>query len=294
MNDIQIVKPVFIVGSERSGTTLIYNLLARHSDFAWFSNWTNLIPSLPQLAILSRLSANITVSFLTQRRFWPEPAMEGIKIHKHCGIHDLLWEKQRVLSEIDVDSLTTACFTKIIHQHLKWQNRARFIHKNVNNSMRILYLKTIFPHAKFIHVIRHGMAVALSLNNVAFWKGIDLWWTDFTPDDWAAEGNDPLVLCGLHWNKQIETIKTSVKHLPAEQYFEIQYENFVQTPLQALMDITHFCELEQDQHLEKLVAQKNICNLNTRWQESSSDKSLRLLWETIQDTAETLGYSNPL
>ncbi len=32
-----IYKPIFIVGSPRSGTTMIYDFLAGHKDVAWFS-----------------------------------------------------------------------------------------------------------------------------------------------------------------------------------------------------------------------------------------------------------------
>ena len=188
MNNHQIVKPVFVIGSERSGTTLAYDLLARHSDFAWFSNWTNLFPSVPQLALLSRLPTKNVPNFLMQRRLWPEPTMEGSEIHMCCGIYESLWEKQRVLGEDDVNAATAARFASIIDQHLRWQGRPRFCHKNVNNSMRVKYLMAIFPDAKFIHVIRNGMAVALSLSNVAFWDEMDLWWADFTPQDSGCSG----------------------------------------------------------------------------------------------------------
>ena len=35
-----IEKPIFIVGVPRSGTTLLYTLLAQHKDLGWFSRDT--------------------------------------------------------------------------------------------------------------------------------------------------------------------------------------------------------------------------------------------------------------
>ena len=41
--------PLFIVGCGRSGTTIVYELLCEHPDLAWFSNYAERWPALPQL-----------------------------------------------------------------------------------------------------------------------------------------------------------------------------------------------------------------------------------------------------
>jgi len=40
-NQIEIEKPIFVVGVPRSGTTLLYRLLGQHLDLGWFSQNTN-------------------------------------------------------------------------------------------------------------------------------------------------------------------------------------------------------------------------------------------------------------
>ena len=47
--------PVFIVGCGRSGTTIVYELLCEHPDFAWFSSYAERWPAFPQLEALTRL-----------------------------------------------------------------------------------------------------------------------------------------------------------------------------------------------------------------------------------------------
>ena len=37
---LEIIKPIFIVGVPRSGTTLMYRLLGQHPSLAWFSTNT--------------------------------------------------------------------------------------------------------------------------------------------------------------------------------------------------------------------------------------------------------------
>jgi len=38
--ELEITKPIFIVGVPRSGTTLLYHLLGQHPSLAWFSKNT--------------------------------------------------------------------------------------------------------------------------------------------------------------------------------------------------------------------------------------------------------------
>ena len=40
LQTLQILKPIFIVGAPRSGTTLLYDLLAQHPTLGWFSNYS--------------------------------------------------------------------------------------------------------------------------------------------------------------------------------------------------------------------------------------------------------------
>ena len=46
--------PIFMVGCGRSGTTALYEGLARHPQLAWFSTWTDRARG-PELAVFNRL-----------------------------------------------------------------------------------------------------------------------------------------------------------------------------------------------------------------------------------------------
>lgn len=286
----KIVKPVFIVGSGRSGTTLIYKLFASHKSFTWFSNWTTRIPFFPQLSLFSRVYGKVSTPLLTNRKLWPNPDMEGIGVYKYCGFYDLVWEKGRALDENDVSPEIAEKFKVLIKKHQKYHAKDRFINKNVMNSMKILYLKAIFPDAKFIHVVRDGRSVALSLYHVAFWRNLDLWWTDYTPNSWEAEGKDPLLLCGLHWQKEINAITDASRHLPSEQFFCVRYEDFVKQPIHWLKEMVAFSDLNWDPGLEEAVERKKIKNLNSRWQTTVSQESQELVEAAIKNTLQEFNY----
>ncbi|MDX1413436.1 MAG: sulfotransferase [Candidatus Promineifilaceae bacterium] len=286
----QINKPIFVVGSGRSGTTLIYRLLASHRDLAWFSNWTDYFPKHPELALLSRLADYVDSPLLTKRKYWPIPDIEGIRILKSCNVYAQLWRLKRPVTAQDIPTSASQKLIDIIKRHQRFQGKPRFIHKNISNSMRIPYLKAVFPDAKFIHVVRDGRAVAMSLKNVAFWKELDLWWTDYTPATWEAEGKDPLLLCGLHWQMQVNEISAVAEKLPQHQFYCIRYEDFVEDPIFWLNELVQFSELDWDPKLETKVKQRRIRNMNGRWESAESPDSIALLEESLANTLKVFGY----
>ena len=285
-----VTKPVFFVGSGRSGTTLIYDIVARHREFAWFSNWTNLAPDYPQLSLLSRVVSYGPNSWVRQQRWWPEPTMEANNILDKCGIRSLIWEKRRPLTASDVSPQARACLRRQISQHMRFQGKPRFVHKNVDNSLRILYLNEIFPDAKFIHIIRDGRAVAFSLSKVAFWSSMNLWWDGTNTSAAERDGRDPLVLCGEYWTRYVSHANAALKEISDDRCLSIKYEDFVHDPIHTVHRIISFCELPWDKRISLDINARNIRNLNARWIDSVDPKSLKRLEASIRETLSSFGY----
>ena len=53
---------------------------------------------------------------------------------------------------------------------MKYQGKREFI-AEYSGWSRIAFFNEIFPHCRFIHIVRDGRAVANSLLNVSYWKG---------------------------------------------------------------------------------------------------------------------------
>ena len=52
---MHIDRPIFILGNIRSGTTILYNLLATHPEVCWFSNYSDRYPNANAVPLLHRL-----------------------------------------------------------------------------------------------------------------------------------------------------------------------------------------------------------------------------------------------
>ncbi len=286
----EIDRPIFIVGSGRGGTSMLFQLLSAHRQCGWFSTWSIHAPGCTPLALAGRLADLFPVR-LRKWRGWPKPHVEANEIYRYCGIHDLLWQHRRPLEAEDVPAAATRCFKELVARHLAWQGRPRWIHKNVNNSMRIKYLNAIFPDARFIHIVRDGRAVAQSLSQVWFWPNLRLWWCNRTVAELLAEGEEPLVLCGRHWRHEVTAVLNSVNELPPERFMQVHYEDITAAPERWAAKLFAFCELPPDDRWRQWLASTPVSNRNRPCAALAGDGKADALWSEIGETMERLGYS---
>lgn len=158
---LEIDRPIFIVGCQRSGTTIFYRLLSSHPNLAWFSNFTDRFPGFPLLAMFSNLFPLRQTKFILMpmRVMIPKPR-EGVRIFGMC-----ISVTKRSLSTNDVIPEDATRLINQITAHLRHHGRPRFLNKNITNAQRIGYLNAIFPEAIFLHMIRDPRANAASLLN---------------------------------------------------------------------------------------------------------------------------------
>lgn len=209
--NVKIDRPIFIVGTGRSGTTIFYNLICGHGDLGWFyENWLTYhtrIPSLISLfASLIILYKLPPISTRYRKRGWfPKPS-------EAYPVWDMFHPVENgaaspPFTEEDVDLANVELMRSVIKKHLYYSKTSRFVSKNTRNSRRMRYLHKIFPDALFIHVIRDGRAVANSLLHVGFWSDLPLWWCGgYTPAQLKEQGEDSALLAAKHWKAGIERI----------------------------------------------------------------------------------------
>jgi glycosyltransferase involved in cell wall biosynthesis len=203
---LKIRQPIFIVGCGRSGSTLLYNLMAGHKDLTWFSNYTDKYPNQPWISKFNYLFKDPTISknFRDNQLF---PFIIPSEAHDLWNLfHPLEQGGDPPLFESDVKDANVVLMKKTILNHLKYSKCRRFVNKNTRNTHRSLYPYKIFPDALFIHIIRDGRAVTNSLLNVDFWRNLHLWYRDDfkTPTQLIQEGENEILLAAKLWKFEVQ------------------------------------------------------------------------------------------
>ncbi len=170
LDEINIERPIFITGLARSGTTILLMILSeerslgshKYKDFPFvftpymwnrFQSWF----SQSQEPVERAHKDRILITKDSAEGF-EEPIWQFFFDH----VHD--WNSIHVLTESNVNPDFEHFFKAHMKKILLLRNKARYISKNNYNVVRIRYLHSILPHAKFLIPIRHPYTHVYSLN----------------------------------------------------------------------------------------------------------------------------------
>lgn len=154
-----------------------------------------------------------------------------------------LWELGG-LDENDGHRLTETNATDPIKKQIKdwFENQAIgsqiLVEKNPRNSLRIPYVKAIFPDAKFIHIVRDGRDVACSL--VPGCGGKD--WNHLKPPSWKEYSTkyEGATRCAYVWKQVLETALGDLLLVP---HLQVRYEDLLLSPTSVGEEIFRFMGL---------------------------------------------------
>ena len=102
-------------------------------------------------------------------------------------------------------------------------------------------------------------------------------------------GREPIALCALQWQRDVEEILRK-KQLFAERYLEVRYEDLVAKPLNTIAAILDFCGFREVAEYRRQLP-RNLQNMNYKWQAQLSNQQKRVLYQTIGDFLAQLGYN---
>lgn len=270
-----ISKPVIVIGSGRSGTTIISEILFRHEDLAWPSNYQEMFPAKPGINLfrlafenkLWRLQGQKPqlnkVSKLNKVLFKPA---EAYKFWEYLTGPDVDFSRGFLLNQKpsaeDLKRIHKA-FNKIV----RYQSKKRLAFK-ITGPARIGYLKTVFPDAVFINIVREPIATINSWLNVEFWqdKGKhQLWWTGAYSQqelEWAEKNADkPELLAAMQYRKLQETTEKEIADYKVK-CLTVRYEDFVAQPATVINNIISFAELKQSPLVDTYLKGIKIYNQN--------------------------------
>lgn len=128
------------------------------------------------------------------------PAQETVRIVQYSGLGDCGIPP----CTAQPAESSAKLLRKLLADCCAYQNKPRFLSKNVNDGLRMQLMDKIFPDAFFVHIVRDGRANAASYLEVAFFQELKFWWNDNRSfDAWTEKGRNPVELAALHWRHNV-------------------------------------------------------------------------------------------
>ncbi len=278
----EAISPVFVVGSARSGTSLVYSVLLATNKFPLYNAET----------LLLRTCAN---------KYGPLSR----KSNYNKFISNWIKSKQFIRSGLDKESFITKAVQHrttyfdfldfFMGETAKKQGKNHWAENTPNHVLEICNIAKYFPRAKFIHVIRDGRAVSASLNKL----------------NWISIKQPSLrvMSAGIHWQTQVLSGREQGKML-GHRYMELYYEKLVCQPEKTLRQLSKFTGININMHQltatpygtlgkNNSVYQKNGARNNdlfsknalNRWKNILSSKEQSILNTVIGNTLYDFGYT---
>ncbi len=209
---MKIKSPIFVVGSPRSGTSLVYAILQSTEQYAIYNAETHLLKTCKEkygTLIKTRNYENFLNNWIQSKQF----RRSGLS--KNHFIEESRKHKQSYLTFLQY-------FMEAICES---QDKNAWIENTPNHVFCIPAISLYFPDSKFIHVIRDGRASSFSLYKKK--------WTGFENKRMS------LIAGALQWQQHV---LAGIKYgRPLEnRYLEIHYEKLIENPEIVLKKISKF------------------------------------------------------
>lgn len=241
-------KPIFIIGTGRSGTTILGTLLSMHREVGFLNEpkalWHAIYPQEDLVGSYSRGPAKYR---LTSRE-----ASERV----HQTAHRLFGAYLAVIAS------------------------KRVVDKYPELVFRVPFVKTLFPDAKFIFLVRNGWDTCQSIEGWSQRQGVQVqteqhdWWgadnrkwellweqiivTDEELKDILPEREPlehPLNMAVLEWIVSMQEGLRCMNQFPGCIH-KLRYEDLVSQPRTTLTQVLQFCELPPDERFLNYASQR--------------------------------------
>lgn len=208
--------PVFVIGHGSSGTSLMVELLRRHLKIAFGTESQFIIRIARRLGSYGDLhdsdNSRRLVSHLLQERWF-----------ERCKRFEYFPDVESILSRVEEPSY--AGILRAIFEGLADQMQmVRWGDKTPNYLNDLDTLDELFPDAKYIHVIRDGRDVALSLKSRCF-------------------GANNAFRAAHCWRSAIDKADEFSLRLRPEQIVNVRYEQLLGSPVESFAMLARFLKI---------------------------------------------------
>ncbi|OGL43654.1 MAG: hypothetical protein A2W05_08050 [Candidatus Schekmanbacteria bacterium RBG_16_38_10] len=253
--------PVFILGVQRSGTTLLRLILNSHSDIAIPEEAAFLRPIIKKKYIYNEISGKDLKRIYSYLKNSPHYALWNYDSSKFLN-----WLKKQ--HSISLKEFINNLFMSYAESEgkIRWGDKTPSLFRKVD----LLY--QLFPEAKFIHIVRDGRDVFDSRRRM-----------DSTKDNAAV--------MAIEWRYKIYKIERFLELLPPSNKYTLRYEDLLINPEETLKNLCGFMQVEYEpqmrdfyrkskyyvgSHHSKLIFKPITSENLQKWKKKLSEKEIKV------------------
>jgi len=270
----EIFRPIFVVGCQRSGSTLLGSMLGAHPEIVCIPEGQFIVDLMPTAD--------------PQAKVDPSQIIGRIDTHWRFRVWEFDLGSDRPVAG-EVEPTYRGAIEWLVRHYADANNRpgAKVWVDHQPGHVRFLWrLLQHFPDAKVIHIIRDGRAVAASI----------------MPLDW---GPNVILSAAMFWKLNVGLGFAASANLGPDQLMHVHYEDLVQDSEATMRRIAEFAGISFDQAMvttsglrvprftedqHHLIGTPPTPDRINAWQKKLSRRQIRIFEKKTNDLLRQLGY----
>ncbi|PKF50775.1 sulfotransferase family protein [Enterovibrio nigricans] len=291
MNEPSLKKPLIFVGPPCSGVGLISNLVFHHPALCWLdekfekyptsnfqrklfkytNEWRSKANDYPEKSLMSALANDFSPTPAEATLFWDSMTRDDVDFYRGFA-------RGKQASPMEITEIK-----KIFEDRMRTTKKERLALK-FTGPARLYYLQSLFPDAKFVHVMRDPASTVNSIISSEEWefKGKNmLWWRGAYSLQELAQYDllrrHAVAGTAFQLNKLLQTTRQEIDELDID-LLTINYEDFVANPSKTLLSILDYAELDPHSNVERAMKRSDIRCSNSVLKMPATDINTVYTW----------------
>jgi len=176
-------------------------------------------------------------------------------------------EPEQLSSRLLNECQTGGDFIRIVMDSVaQHQNVNRWAVYDPDNVLHVQRVKRDIPNALFVHIVRDGRDIALSLKKMG----------GFAPLPWDRSETNSLVATALYWEWMVHRGRAAGQQF-AKDYVEIRYEDLIMNPRETLAKLGGFIDHDLDYDRIQRAGLGRLSETNSSFREEGGVEKLNPL-----------------